>query len=159
MKEFKARPGQLEPVLASKEFLDAAPGFMEEGLRMDRDLNVLGGPLEPCSFDPQTGFYRNGRCSVGEEDVGCHAVCVRVSEEFLEFSRAAGNDLSTPVPAYDFPGLKPGDRWCLCAPRWKQALDAGYAPPVYLKATHRAALDYVTRSILEEYALDSVVES
>lgn len=125
---------------------------------MDNDVNVLGGPLEPCSLDPVTGFYRNGRCSTGGEDVGCHAVCVHVSEEFLAFSQAAGNDLSTPVPAYDFPGLKAGDRWCLCASRWKQALDAGYAPPVYLRATHRAALQYVSRSILEEYALDSLVD-
>jgi len=131
---------------------------MEEGQTMDNDVNVLGGPLEPCSLDPVTGFYRNGRCSTGGEDVGCHAVCVHVSEEFLAFSQAAGNDLSTPVPAYDFPGLKAGDRWCLCASRWKQALDAGYAPPVYLRATHRAALQYVSRSILEEYALDSLVD-
>ncbi|RFC49009.1 MAG: hypothetical protein DVB23_000291 [Verrucomicrobia bacterium] len=145
--------------LRSEEILDAWPEFIEEGLEMDRDLNVLGGPLEPCSLDPVTGFYRNGRCSVGEEDVGCHAVCVRVSAEFLAFSQAVGNDLSTPMPAYGFPGLQPGDRWCLCAPRWKEALDAGYAPPVYLKATHRAALDYVTRSILEEYAIDSPIES
>jgi len=123
---------------------------MEEGRTMDKDLNVLGGALEPCSLDPVTGFFRNGRCSTGDEDAGCHAVCVHVSAEFLAFSQAAGNDLSTPVPAYDFPGLKPGDRWCLCAARWKQALDAGYAPPVYLRATHRAALQYVSRSILEE---------
>lgn len=132
---------------------------MEEGLGMDRDVNVLGGPLEACSFDPLTGFYRTGRCSVGEEDVGCHAVCVQVSAEFLAFSRDAGNDLSTPMPLYGFPGLQPGDRWCLCAPRWKEALEAGYAPPVFLRATHRAALDYVSRSILEEYAIDSVVDS
>lgn len=118
--------------------------------------NVLGGALEPCSVDPVTGFYRNGSCEVGPEDLGCHAVCAEVTAEFLEFSKAAGNDLSTPVPEYGFPGLKPGDRWCVCAGRWKEALDAGFAPPVYLGATSEAALDYVSRSILEEYGIDDV---
>ncbi len=115
--------------------------------------NVLGGPLIPCSLDPLTGFYRDGSCQVGPEDLGCHAVCCVVTESFLAFSRAAGNDLSTPVPEYGFPGLQPGDRWCVCAARWKEALDAGYACPVVLEATSEAALRYVTRSILEEYAL------
>ena len=118
--------------------------------------NVLGGELQPCSLEPLTGFYRNGRCQVGPEDVGCHAVCMQATEEFLEFSKAAGNDLTTPFLEYGFPGLKPGDRWCLCAGRWKEALDAGYAPPVFLEATSEAALEYVSRSILEEFGIDEL---
>jgi len=118
--------------------------------------NVLGDELVPCSLSPLTGFYRTGSCQVGEDDLGCHAVCCLVTEEFLAFSTASGNDLSTPMPHFGFPGLKPGDRWCVCAGRWKEALDAGYACPVILEATSEAALRYVTRSILEEYA---VVES
>ncbi len=121
---------------------------------MAEDRNVYGGELEACSLDPMTGFYRTGRCSTGEEDFGCHAVCAQVTEEFLAYSKSVGNDLSTPMPAYGFPGLKPGDRWCVCAPRWKEALDAGVAPPVFLRATHEAALAYVSRSVLEEYAVD-----
>lgn len=115
--------------------------------------NVLGGDLIPCSMDPLTGFYRDGRCQVGPEDHGCHAVCCEVTEEFLEFSKASGNDLSTPMPMYGFPGLKPGDRWCVCAGRWKEALDGGFACPVILEATSETALQHVSRSILEEYAL------
>jgi len=118
--------------------------------------NVLGGELQVCSFDPVTGFYRTGSCEVGPEDLGCHAVCAEVTEEFLAFSKQAGNDLSTPVPEYGFEGLKPGDRWCVCAARWKEALDAGYACPVVLEATSEAALQYVTRGILEEYGADAV---
>ncbi len=118
-----------------------------------QNRNVLGGPLIPCSVDPLTGFYRDGKCNVGPDDIGCHAVCCVVTAEFLAFSRTAGNDLSTPMPFYGFPGLKPGDRWCVCAGRWKEALDAGYACPVVLEATSEAALQYVSRSILEEYAV------
>ncbi len=118
--------------------------------------NVLGTELLSCSLDPLTGFYRDGCCRVGPEDLGCHAICCRVTERFLEFSREAGNDLSTPVPAYGFPGLRPGDRWCVCAARWRQALDAGFACPVLLEATSEAALKYVSRSILEEYAVDEI---
>lgn len=114
--------------------------------------NVLGGPLIPCSTDPLTGFYRDGKCNVGPDDIGCHAVCCVVTAEFLEFSKASGNDLSTPMPMWGFPGLQPGDRWCVCAGRWKEALDAGYACPIVLEATSEAALRYVSRSILEEYA-------
>ncbi|MEM9018862.1 MAG: DUF2237 domain-containing protein, partial [Verrucomicrobiota bacterium] len=91
----------------------------------EENKNVLGGELIPCSTDPLTGFYRNGSCQVGPEDHGCHAVCCEVTEEFLTFSASMGNDLSTPMPMYGFPGLKPGDRWCVCAGRWKEALDAG----------------------------------
>ena len=124
----------------------------------DEPKNVLGGPLQPCSIDPLTGFYRDGQCNVGPEDVGCHAVCTLVTDEFLAFSAASGNDLSTPVPEYGFPGLKAGDRWCVCAPRWKEALDAGFAAPVVLEATHEAALQYVSRSVLEEYGADAMAE-
>ncbi len=119
-------------------------------------FNVFGGVLEPCSTDPNTGFFRDGHCRTCPEDLGCHAVCVQVTERFLEFSKEAGNDLSTPAPEYGFPGLKPGDRWCVCAPRWKEALDAGAAAPVHLAATHQAALDFVPRSVLEEYGTDAV---
>lgn len=120
--------------------------------------NVLGGELQICSIDPVTGFYRSGSCEVGPEDLGCHAVCAEVTEDFLKFSRMAGNDLSTPVPEYGFPGLEPGDRWCVCAARWKEALDAGAACPVVLEATSEAALKYVSRSILEEYGTDAMLE-
>lgn len=119
----------------------------------EKSLSVLGTPLIPCSADPLTGFYRDGHCRVGPEDHGCHAICSEVTEDFLEFSKSRGNDLSTPVPEYNFPGLKPGDRWCVCAARWKEALDAGHACPVILEATSAAALQYVARSVLEEHAL------
>ena len=109
-----------------------------------------------CSLDPITGFYRDGHCRVGPDDHGCHAICCQVTVEFLEFSRLAGNDLVTPMPAYGFAGLKPGDRWCVCAARWKEALDAGAACPVLLEATSEAALQYVSRSILEEYGIDEI---
>ena len=115
--------------------------------------NVLGTLLIPCNSDPLTGFYRDGHCRVGPEDHGCHAICCEVTETFLEFSKSRGNDLSTPVPEYNFPGLQPGDRWCVCAARWKEALDADSACPVILEATSAAALRYVPRSVLEEHAL------
>ncbi len=122
------------------------------------DLNIFGEELLPCSLDPVTGFYRTGCCEVGPEDLGCHAVCCLLTEEFLEFSRQTGNDLTTPIPEYNFPGLKPGQRWCVCASRWKEALDAGYAAPVILAATSQAALQHVSRSILEEYGADALEE-
>ena len=105
--------------------------------------NVLGGDLEPCNFDPLTGFYRDGCCNTGAEDVGVHTVCTRVTAEFLDFSASVGNDLSTPQPDFGFLGLQPGDQWCLCAPRWQQALEAGVAPPVVLDATHAGTLEWV----------------
>lgn len=117
--------------------------------------NVLGGELEPCSADPLTGFYRDGCCNTGTEDLGVHVVCAQVTDEFLRFSASRGNDLSTPVPAHGFPGLVPGDRWCLCAARWQEALDAGVAPPVLLAGTHAQVLEWVDRSDLEAHALDS----
>ncbi|NOX99048.1 MAG: DUF2237 domain-containing protein [Verrucomicrobia bacterium] len=119
-------------------------------------LNVLGEELQPCSLDPVTGFYRTGACQVGPEDVGCHAVCIMATDEFLKFSRESGNDLSTPMLDFGFPGLKAGDRWCLCASRWKEALDAGAAPMVVLESTSMAALEHVSRGVLEEYAVEDV---
>ncbi len=119
-----------------------------------RPLNVLGRPLEPCCFDPLTGFYRDGHCRTGGDDLGVHAVCVEVTEEFLQFSVSAGNDLSTPRPEWGFPGLVAGDRWCLCADRWREALEAGTAPPILLRATHASMLEFVTMGELEANALD-----
>ena len=116
--------------------------------------NVLGGPLTSCCTEPMTGFYRNGRCDTGPEDVGRHVVCAEMTAEFLAFSRARGNDLSTPVPEFEFPGLNPGDRWCLCAGRWREALEAGQAPRVVLAATHESALEVVDLADLKRHALD-----
>jgi uncharacterized protein (DUF2237 family) len=116
--------------------------------------NVLGGRLADCSQSPKTGFYRTGCCETGPDDPGLHVVCVEVTEEFLDFSREAGNDLSTPLPAYGFPGLQAGDRWCLCAERYRDALAAGVAPPVILAATHEAALEVVPLDRLKPLALD-----
>jgi len=115
-----------------------------------RPKNVLGGELQICCTSPVTGFYRDGYCKTGEDDVGRHTVCAVVTDEFLEFSVAAGNDLVTPHPEWGFPGLKSGDKWCLCVLRWKEALEAGVAPPVVLEATNEAALQYVTLSELKE---------
>ena len=116
--------------------------------------NVFGEPLIPCSLSPTTGFYRTGCCETGEEDLGLHVVCAEMTAEFLEFSKARGNDLSTPRPEFGFPGLEPGDRWCLCAARWKEAYDAGAAPRVVLMATHEAVLELVSLEELKPYALD-----
>ena len=118
--------------------------------------NVFGEPIETCSIRPMTGFYRSGCCETGPEDVGVHTVCVEVTEEFLFYSRSRGNDLSTPLPEFGFPGLEPGDRWCLCAARWQEALEAGMAPRVILVATHEATLDVVAFEDLKRYALDLV---
>lgn len=115
-------------------------------------LNVLGTRLETCSSAPLTGFYRDGRCYAGPDDVGVHSVCAQMTERFLIFTRSRGNDLSTPVPAFGFPGLKPGDRWCLCAARWLEAERAGVAPPVFLTATHERTLDVIDLATLQRYA-------
>ena len=121
---------------------------------MTDDLNVLGGPLEPCGTDPMTGFFRDGCCTTGPEDVGSHTVCVVVTEEFLDHQRSVGNDLSTPVPAFRFPGLKPGDRWCVVALRWLQAYQDGCAGPVVLASTHVRTLDVVPLEALKAHAID-----
>lgn len=121
---------------------------------MDRSVNVLGGPLAPCSRDPLTGFYRNGCCDTGPEDRGSHTVCVIVTAEFLALSKYLGNDLSTPRPEYRFAGLKPGDRWCLCAARFLQAAQEFAAPHVVLAATHMRATEIVPLELLKAHAID-----
>lgn len=121
---------------------------------MEDERNVLGEPLQPCSTDPLTGFLRTGYCVTGPDDVGRHIVCCEMTAEFLAFSKSRGNDLSTPRPEMAFPGLQPGDRWCLVAPRWVEALQAGMAPRVVLLATHAAALRYTDLKTLKAYALD-----
>jgi len=126
------------------------PGGKGPGSQPSR--NVLGQTLVPCSTAPMTGFFRNGCCDTSAQDVGSHTVCAVMTADFLAFSRAAGNDLSTPHPEFGFPGLKPGDRWCLCAPRWQEALEAGRAPLVVLAATHEGALRYCDLADLQRFA-------
>lgn len=120
----------------------------------DPSVNVFGDPLIPCSVDPITGFFRDGCCNTGGEDLGYHTVCIEVSKAFLEFSRFKGNDLSTPQPEFNFPGLKEGDRWCLCAARWKEAHEQGMAPRVHLRRTHIRTLEIVAMELLKPYAAD-----
>lgn len=125
---------------------------MDGGTGRNSQLNVFGEPLATCCTNPMTGWYRSGCCETDDEDVGSHTVCIVATAEFLEFSRSRGNDLSTPQPG--FPGLQPGDRWCLCAPRWVEAHEAGCAPRVYLRATHRRALEFVSLADLKAHAVD-----
>jgi hypothetical protein len=127
---------------------------MKERRKQEEQLNVFGEPLLPCGLDPVTGFYRDGCCNTGYDDTGIHTVCVRVSGEFLAFSKARGNDLSTPAPQFGFKGLKAGDQWCLCAGRWKEAFDAGMAPSVVLRATHEETLAIVPLADLKRHAID-----
>ncbi len=122
----------------------------------EKAKNVLGGVLQPCGTDPVTGFFRDGCCNTCEEDLGSHTVCAQMTEAFLSFSKSQGNDLSTPNPRYQFPGLRPGDRWCVCASRWREAADAGVAPPVILEATHERALEVIALADLEYHALQAV---
>ena len=129
---------------------DAHTGFSQTD-----QLNVLGGPLETCCTDPMTGFYRTGCCEVGGDDVGVHAVCAVMTDEFLAFSKSVGNDLSTPMPQYGFAGLKAGDLWCLCASRWQEAHDAGMAPRVRLASTHIAAAEFCDVDALRRHAIDA----
>tara|TARA_Y100000739_G_scaffold204305_1_gene190881 strand:+ start:41 stop:418 length:378 start_codon:yes stop_codon:yes gene_type:complete len=117
-------------------------------------LNIFNEPLEACSFDPVTGFFRSGCCETSELDKGSHTVCAIMTEEFLKFSKSKGNDLSTPVPAFDFPGLNSGDRWCLCAARWLEAYEAGSAPSIIARATHRRALEIIPMEVMKEFSLD-----
>ena len=121
---------------------------------MDESINVFGEKLELCGEDPVTGFYRDGCCNTGPQDAGSHTVCVEVTDAFLEYSRFRGNDLSTPIPEYGFPGLKAGDRWCLCAARWLEAQQQDMAPRVFLSRTHKRALDTVPMELLRQYAAD-----
>lgn len=128
---------------------------MRDADRPSSARNVLGGPLAPCCSEPATGYFRDGYCHTGPQDVGSHTVCARVTAEFLAYSQRRGNDLTTPRPDYAFPGLAPGDRWCLCVSRWREALVAGLAPPVILAATHEKALAVVTLEELTRHALDA----
>ena len=121
----------------------------------NRGKNVLGQPLDICGCEPMTGFYRTGCCETGPDDHGVHTICCVVDLAFLAASKALGNDLSTPMPQHGFPGLKPGDRWCLCAPRWKEALDAGCAPQVVLEATHEETLAITTLGVLKDFAVEA----
>lgn len=121
---------------------------------MSQARNVLGEKLQPCCKFPMTGFYRDGYCNTGPEDIGQHTVCIRVTDQFLKFSREAGNDLSTPHPELDFPGLIAGDQWCLCALRWQEALEAGAAPQVLLSSTHESALEVIKFEDLKKFAVD-----
>jgi uncharacterized protein (DUF2237 family) len=125
-----------------------------ERVEIPSGRSVMGRPLDPCSQRPKTGFFRDGCCNTHPTDVGAHVVCARMDQRFLDYSKSTGNDLSTPAPHAGFAGLKPGDRWCLCASRWKQALEAGCAPKVFLASTHERALDYVTLEELSAHALD-----
>jgi uncharacterized protein len=120
---------------------------------MEDSVNVLGEPLKACSFDPVTGFFRDGCCNTGPSDRGRHTVCVRMTAEFLAFSERRGNDLSTPRPEFGFPGLRPGDRWCLCADRWREAWAAGVAPKVVLASTHRSVLETIPLEVLRAHAM------
>lgn len=115
--------------------------------------NVLGTPIEMCCGNPMTGFYREGFCRTGQSDAGVHIVCAEMTAEFLAFSKSRGNDLSTPMPQYDFPGLVPGDRWCLCVSRWQEALEAGVAPKVFLEGTHMSAIEFVSIEDLKAHAV------
>lgn len=117
--------------------------------------NVLGSDLEDCSCDPMTGFFRDGKCNTCGDDAGMHTVCAVMTEEFLEFSKSRGNDLSTPIPMYDFSGLQEGDRWCLCLPRWLEALEYDMAPKIVLKATHMSAIEHISLETMKEYAVDA----
>lgn len=133
-------------------FRDAGGGGVGRGRKPSR--NVLGQPLASCSMNPITGFFRNGCCDTAAEDTGSHTVCIVATEEFLAFSKASGNDLSTPAPEYGFPGVKSGDRWCLCAPRWQEAFEAGKSPRVVLQATHEGALEFCALADLKRHAMD-----
>lgn len=123
-------------------------------MEVDASLNVFGEPLESCSENPVTGFLRDGCCNTGDTDTGSHTVCIEVTKDFLEYSRFMGNDLSTPIPDFDFPGLRPGDRWCLCAQRWLEAYKQDMAPKVLLTKTHQKALEIIPVELLKEYAVD-----
>ena len=123
-------------------------------MQVDESLNVFGEPLLPCGDDPVTGFFRDGHCNTCSEDLGSHTVCVELSQEFLEFSRFRGNDLMTPIQEFDFPGLKAGDSWCLCAARWLEAQEHERAPRVFLQRTHQKALEIIPMDILRKYAID-----
>ena len=141
--------GTISPVTRNSNLNLAVPALVSA-----MPTNVLGTELQPCCTDPMTGFYRDGYCRTGAFDDGVHVVCVQVTEEFLEYSQSVGNDLSTPMPEYDFPGLQPGDCWCLCASRWQQALEDGMAPKVKLSATHSSAIEFMDLADLQAHAVE-----
>jgi len=147
-------PWEVEPYDVVEELGIVGPPATCQAASMSDERNVIGGPLEPCGADPVTGFYRDGCCSTGPEDLGSHTVCAVMSAEFLAHQQRVGNDLSTPRPEYRFPGLVPGDRWCVVALRWLQAYDDGVAAPVVLAATHARALAVVPLETLREHAVD-----
>ena len=128
---------------------------MIKAIEENTSLNVYGKPLITCSTKPLTGFFRDGCCNTNDQDAGSHTVCIEATEDFLSFSKSRGNDLSTPMPEYSFPGIKPGDRWCLCAARWAEAHEAGMAPKVHLEATHKRALEIIPIALLEQFAVGS----
>ncbi len=146
----RALTASRRPVAAARGRAGSRPGRAQMSAMAQ---NVLGEELQPCNYDPVTGFYRDGCCNTGAEDVGVHTVCTRVTAEFLAFSASVGNDLSTPHPEFGFGGLQPGDQWCLCAPRWQEAFEAGVAPPVVLASTHAATLEWVQLSDLVAHAV------
>jgi len=121
---------------------------------MYESINALGGPLEPCSIDPKTGFYRDGSCNCGQDNPGVHAVCIYATKEFLEYSKQAGNDISTPMPQFNFPGVKPGQSWCLSGPRFVQAVKDGHPPQIFIHSTHKAILELIDLETLKKCALD-----
>ncbi len=123
---------------------------------MDQPVNVFGETLETCNTSPMTGFFRDGCCNTGDQDLGSHTVCIEITRDFLDFSRAHGNDLSTPIPEFNFPGLYPGDRWCLCAARWLEAYKDGMAPRVVLGGTHSRALEIIPLNLLKKFAVDLI---
>ena len=151
-----SRPALQIPALLLQEMKKLEPNALRDMLENEPapQKNVFGEPLQTCSDSPVTGFFRDGCCNTGPEDLGSHTVCAVMTAEFLEFSKKAGNDLSTPMPEFDFPGLKPGGRWCLCAARWRQAFEAGMAPKVVLAATHESALEIVALKDLKRFAID-----
>ena len=141
--------GEANPLSLPRSYID--PSVMP--VVKEEEINVLGTKLEPCSTEPLTGFFRDGCCNTCDEDVGSHTVCIEVTSDFLEYSRFEGNDLSTPHPEFQFPGLKEGDRWCLCAGRWLEAFEKGMAPRVFLNNTHKKALEIVPLDLFEQYAV------
>jgi uncharacterized protein (DUF2237 family) len=149
----RCRIDQKEEIVQAKE---GQRGFKQKVRdRMSRGKNVLGGELAVCGTEPMTGFFRDGCCNTGRDDAGLHVVCAEVTDEFLQFSAERGNDLITPIPEFGFPGLRNGDRWCLCVERWKEAYEANVAPPVILAATHISTLEFVSLDDLKAHALDA----
>ncbi|GLC36798.1 hypothetical protein PLESTB_000781900 [Pleodorina starrii] len=148
------RPGRRTVVTRAAMSTQSNGNGVGHAAAVDGPRNVLGGPLQCCCTSPRTGYYRDGYCRTDASDVGRHVICAQVTQEFLEFTRSRGNDLMTPAPWYNFPGLKHGDKWCLCAVRWREALEEGKAPPVFLRCTNVKALEYVTLEDLKRHAAD-----